>query len=370
MQAALRWLTDHPTEWIVPAAVFAATVLAAGLARQLLLRTLGAWARRSASRPGQILVDALRAPTLIGIAILGVHLAIEFSHLPKSVTRAVPTVMEALWIILLTTVCMRIARDMVRHYGGQIPGALPVTSLTQNLAQLAVLTLGLVPLLRLMGVELAPMLTALGVGGLAVALALQDTLSNLFAGFHVALAGQVRLGDYIKLNTGEEGYVVDIGWRNATIRSLSNNLIIVPNAKLAQAIVTNFHLPERRMSSSMQVSASYDSDPDRVERVLLEVGLQGARDIPGMMKEPAPAVAFDPGFGESALVFTLNYQVAEFADQFGVRNELRKRILRRFKEEGIVIPFTTRTVKLEGPVAGKPLQGSGMPDPYRAEEQP
>jgi small-conductance mechanosensitive channel len=349
MQATLHWLTKDPAEWIRPAAVFVATVLVAGLARQLLLRALRAWATRSASKLGQILADALRAPTLIWIVILGVHLAIEFSHLPKSVTKAVPTVMEALWIILLTTVGMRIARDLVRHYGGQIPGALPVTSLTQNLAQLAVLTLGLLPLLRLFGVELAPMLTALGVGGLAVALALQDTLSNLFAGFHVALAGQVRLGDYIKLNTGEEGYVADIGWRSASIRSLTNNLIIVPNAKLAQAIVTNYHLPEKCMASSLQVGVSYDSDPDRIERVLLEVVTQGAREIPAMLAEPAPSVAFDPGFGESALSFTLNYQVAEFADQFNVRNELRRRVLRRLKEEGIVMPFTTRTVKLEGP---------------------
>jgi len=352
MQATLHWLAGHPREWIVPAAVFAATILAAGLARQLLLHALRAWSKRAGSRPGQMVADALRGPTLIGIAILGVHLAIEFSHLPKSVTRAVPTVMEALWIILLTMVCMRIARDLVRHYGGQIPGALPVTSLTQNLAQFAVLMLGLMPLLRLFGVELAPMLTALGVGGLAVALALQDTLSNLFAGFHVALAGQVRLRDYIKLNTGEEGYVADIGWRNTTIRSLGNNLIIVPNAKLSQAIVTNYHLPEKSMSSSLQVPVSYDSAPERIEQVLREVGTQGAREIPAMLSEPAPSVAFDPGFGESALVFTLNYQVAEFADQFGVRNELRKRVFRRFKEEGIVMPFTTRTVKLEGRGSG------------------
>jgi len=219
MQATLRWLTENPAAWIEPAAIFVATVLTAGLGRQLLLRALRAWAKRAESSAGAILAEALRVPTLLGIAILGVHLAIEFSHLPEPVTRIVPTVMAALWIVLLTTVCMRIARDLVRHYGGQIPGALPVTSLTQNLAQLAVLALGLVPLLRLLGVELAPMLTALGVGGLAVALALQDTLSNLFAGFHVAMAGHVRLGDYIKLNTGEEGYVTDIGWRSATMRA-------------------------------------------------------------------------------------------------------------------------------------------------------
>ena len=239
-----------------------------------------------------------------------------------------------LWILSLTMMGVRLAGNMVRYYGDQVPGALPVTTLTQTLAQLAVVVLGIVLLLSALDFRITPILTALGVGGLAVALALQDTLSNLFSGFYVAVARQVRLGDYIKLNTGEEGYVTDIGWRSTTMRALANNLIMVPNAKLAQAIVTNFHLPEKRMGSSVQVSVSYESDIDRVEAMLLEVVQRGVNEIPGMVAEPAPNVQFDPGFGDSGLGFTVNYQIAEFARQFGVRNELRRRILRRFGRRG------------------------------------
>jgi small-conductance mechanosensitive channel len=231
-----------------------------------------------------------------------------------------------------------------------VPGALPVTTLSESLAKVTVLILGLLLLLRnAFNLEVTPILTALGVGGLAVALALQDTLSNLFAGVYVAMAGQIRLGDYIKLNTGEEGYVTDIGWRATTMRALANNMILVPNNKLAQAIVTNYHLPARQMSASLQVGVSYAGDPDHIERVLLETARQGAGEIAGMLADPGPSVAFDPGFGESALLFTVNFQVAEFADQFSVRNELRKRLARRFREEGIEIPFPTRTVRWERP---------------------
>jgi small-conductance mechanosensitive channel len=350
MLGALSRLMANPQAWIEPSAVFAATVLVAWLARRLLLHALDAWATRAQSRPGMILVEALRVPTLIFIAILGVHFAIQASTLPKSVTTLGPKILEALWIIFFTVMCMRIARDLARHYGAKIPGALRVTSLTQNLAQAVVAILGILELLKdLFGVGVAPILTALGVGGLAVALALQDTLSNLFAGFYVAVAGQVRLGDYIKLNTGEEGYVADITWRSTIIRSLNNNLIIVPNTKLAQAIVTNYNLPEKPMSASLRVDVSYDSDPDQVERLLREVADRASHEIAGMLAEPAPSAAFDPGFGESALAFTLSFQVAEFASQFAVRNELRKRIFRRFREEGIAIPFPTRTVRLEAP---------------------
>jgi small-conductance mechanosensitive channel len=336
-------------ELIVPLAVFAVTLAAGYLVRRVLLRALRAWNARTETRPGRILTEALRGPMAIWILILAVHLAIESSDLPPRFTRWSPRVLGALLILSLTLMSMRLAGDLVRNYGAHIPGALPVTTLTQTLAQLAVVILGVLVLLNQLGFSVTPILTALGVGGLAVALALQDTLSNLFAGFYVAVARQVRLGDYIKLDSGPEGYVIDIGWRSTTIRALANNYIIVPNSKLAQSIVTNYHLPEKRMSSQVQVGVSYDADPGQVERVLLEIAAAGVREIPGMLAEPAPSVALDPGFGDSSLGFSLNYSVAEFANQFGVRNELRRRILLRFREERIEMPYPTRTVLLQQP---------------------
>ena len=186
-------------------------------------------------------------------------------------------------------------------------------------------------------------------GGLAVALALQDTLSNLFAGFYMSLAGQVRVGDYIKLSSGEEGYVTDISWRSTAVRALANNMIVVPNAKLAQAILTNYHLPEKRMSLLIPIGVSYDCDPDDIERILVEEALLGAKDIPGLLAEPAPFVRFIPGFGDFSLDFTLICQVAEFVDQYLAQHELRKRIFKRFRKEGIEIPFPIRTLHLKGP---------------------
>ena len=256
-------------------------------------------------------------------------------------------VLLILWILSLAIMASRLVGNLIRYFGTGIPGALPVTTLTQNLAQLGVTILALLVLLNLLGIPIAPILTALGVGGLAVALALQDTLSNLFAGFYVAVARQVRLNDYIKLNTGEEGYVTDITWRSTMIRTLGNNLIIIPNSKLAQAVVTNYYLPEKRLSIQVQVGVSFGSDKEKVERALRDdAGASGS--VPGMLNHPAPEVRFDPGFGISSLRYTVSCQVAEFADQFPVKHELRKRILRRLQEEGIEMPFPTRTVYVRG----------------------
>ena len=347
---AWNFLTRHPDLLFTPAIVFAVTLGVAWLLRRAVLASLRAWNKRSNSRAGSILAEALRGATIIWMFLLAAHMAIQSSDLPYIVVNTWgPNLAKALWAVSLTLMCMRVAGDIVRHFGSQIPGALPVTTLTQTLAQLAVLVLGILLTLSAFDLKITPYLTALGVGGLAVALALQDTLSNLFSGFYIAVSGQIRMGDYIKLNTGEEGYVTDITWRSTAIRALANNMIIVPNSKLSQAIVTNYHLPEKRMGASLTVSVPYGVDVDEIEQILLGAAVDGAREIPGMLADPAPSVTFDPGFGESSLTFTVGYQVAEFVNQFGVRDQLRKRIYKRLQAESVASPFPARSVYLHQP---------------------
>jgi len=330
----------------IPLAVLLLTLLAGWVARRLLFSALHRWGVKSASRVDLLITKTLSGPIMIWALILGLYFATQSSELPARVAGYVALSLGSLWIVSLTIMAVELTGSLVKFYGGRVAGDLPATSLTKNLAQLFVIIVGALILLRELNIDITPLLTALGVGGLAVALALQDTLSNLFGGFYVSIAGQVRLGDYIKINTGEEGYITDITWRSTSLRALNNTFIIVPNSKLAQAIVTNYNLPEKRMIFSIRVSAGYDSDADRVEQVLLEETTAAAGSVAGLLAEPAPSVRFLPGFGDSALEFTLNVQIGEFADQFPVQHELRKRILRRFRQEGIDMPFPTRTVHL------------------------
>ncbi len=345
----LRHFTGfHWEQLIVPLCVLAVTLAAGYAAKRITVRVLGGWAARSKGSAPQLVVKALAGPFMIWVLILAMHLAMQSSDMPDRVTHWIARFLLVLWVLSFTISLSRLAGDLIRYHGSGIPGALPVTTLTQTLAQLAVIIFGLLLLLNLLHISITPILTALGVGGLAVALALQDTLSNLFAGFYVAVARQVRPGDYIRLNTGEEGYVADIGWRNTTVRALANNLIIIPNSKLGQANVTNFHLPDKRVGVSIQIGVSCDSDPDQVERVLLDEARAAAQEIDGMLADPAPSVTLDPGFGDWSLNFTLGYSVREFGEQFRVRHELRKRILRRLRRENIEMPYPTRTVFVRG----------------------
>ena len=352
MQKIFDFVVLHWESLLFPVAVFLVVVVVGWSAQRVLIGVLRRWADRTTTQIDDMLVQSLRGPMMLWVLMLGLYLATQSSRLPAGAVSFVSKTLLVLWIASLTLAAAKLSSRMIRHYGSSIHGALPVATITQNLASMVVVTIGLLILLNTLGISITPILTALGVGGLAVALALQDTLSNLFAGFYMSLAGQVRVGDYIKLGTGEEGYVTDISWRSTAVRALANNMIVVPNAKLAQAIVTNYHLPEKRMSLLLPIGVSYDCDPDDIERILVEEALLGAKTIPGLLAEPAPFVRFIPGFGDFSLDFTLICQVSEFVDQYLAQHELRKCIFKRFRKEGIEIPFPIRTLQLKGPTDG------------------
>jgi small-conductance mechanosensitive channel len=334
---------------IVPAILVVATLLAGFVIRNILFHFLKRWQTRSSGHIASILMESLRGTIIIWALIFGIYFALESAsaHLPGRLEFYLSKSLFALWILSLTVMATRMAGALVKFYGRRIDGEMPATSLTKNLAQIATASIGVAILLRHLGISVTPLVTALGVGGLAVALALKDTLGNLFGGFYVTVAGQVRLGDYIKLNTGEEGYVVDISWRSTTLRTMNNSMVIVPNSKLAQAIVTNYNLPDKRMGISVQVGVSYDADPDQVERILIEVARQTASEVAGFAPDSTPSARLIPGFGDSALQFQLNVTIDEFAQQFVVQHELRKRILKRFREDKIEMPYPSRTLYLK-----------------------
>jgi small-conductance mechanosensitive channel len=346
MKAIRAYLIHNWQALLTPCAILIAVLFAGWLIRRFLFRALARWASKTKSNFDDLIVKAVRGPFMIWVLILAVHLAVQSSDLPARARQLIARLLLILWIISATALASKLSALLVRRYGGFT--ALPVTTLTQNIASLAVAAIGLLILLNSLGVSITPILTALGVGGLAVALALQDTLSNLFAGFYVSIAGQVRPGDYIQLDTGQEGYVTDITWRSTTLRGITNNIVVVPNSKLGQAIVTNYHLPDKRMALRLAIGVSYDSDPDVIERVLIEEATAAAGVVPGLLAQPAPIVRFMPGFGDSSLNFTLICQIGEFVDQYLVQHELRKRIFKRFRAEGIDIPFPIRTVYLKG----------------------
>jgi len=219
-------------------------------------------------------------------------------------------------------------------------------SIIKNLTQLVVLIIAGLIILQQLGISITPILTAFGIGGLAVALALQDTLGNLFSGLHILATRKIRPGDYIKLDSGEEGYVVDITWRNTVIRQLPNNLVIIPNTKLSSAIVVNYNMPEEELAVLIQVGVSYDSDLEKVEKITIEVGKEVMKEVNGGIPSFEPFIRYHT-FDDFSINFTVILRAKEFVDQYLIKHEFIKRLKKRYDKEGIEIPFPIRTIYMK-----------------------
>jgi len=314
--------------------------------RTIGFRILGRWAKKTETMVDDIIIQTFKLPSIYWSFAIGIYIWIEISDLPRKYEIFLT---KTIYVLVIFSITIAVANLLVRMFNYHVQKSnlpIPTTGLADGVLKGIVITIGILIILTALKISITPIITALGIGGLAVALGLQDTLTNLFAGIQLLIEKSVRVGDFIKLESGQEGFVDDITWRTARIRMLSNNVVVIPNVKLAQSIVTNYSLPEKRMSLSMTVSVSYSSDPGKVEKVLVEEAKKAVGEVPGLLGEPEPFVRFIPGFGDSSLDFTLIYQVNEFTDQYLVQHELRKRIFERFRQEGIEIPFPHRTVYL------------------------
>ncbi|MEK7865683.1 MAG: mechanosensitive ion channel domain-containing protein [Planctomycetota bacterium] len=219
-----------------------------------------------------------------------------------------------------------------RAAGGDLQGP------ARTVVRIVFATLGILIILDALDVSITPILTGLGVGSVAVALALQDTLSNFFAGIYVSADKPIRVGDYVKLDTGDEGYVVEVSWRSTRLRTLGNNIVIVPNHKLGQCVITNFHLPEKVLRVPIPIMVSAEEDPARVEAVLIDEMGKAAEEVESMVADRPAQVRLGSASGPSLIEFTVLCWVREFADQYAVTHQLRKRILDRFHREEICAP--------------------------------
>lgn len=298
----------------------------------------------------QLVVTALRGTLFTWVLLIGLRGALLTLNLQPRLAGVLTTILEIAFVLSVTVAAARIAGGMVGVATRRTDSVLGTSSIFANLARAAILSLGLMIILQSVGVAITPLLTALGVGGLAVALALQDTLANIFAGLHIIASRHVQVGDFVRLGTGEEGYITDITWRNTTVRMLANNTVVVPNAKLAGMNLINFYRPAQELAVLVEVGVSYDSDLDRVEEVTVDVARDLLQTVPGGVPEFDPFIRFHT-FGEFRIGFTVILRAREFADQHVIKHEFVKRLHRRYTREQIRIPFPSHAVYLERPEA-------------------
>lgn len=339
-------------EYAYAAAIVLAALVLSRVAKLLLDRVAARAARLTKTTLDDEIIAALKRPVPLVVIVAGTYFALKQIAALRQYATAVNQLYNVVLILIAASIASNIFQIVLAWYlRGVAPKAQTAADkqfmpIIRTLSFIFIYGAALIIILGQLGQEIGPLVAGLGVAGLAVALALQDTLANFFAGFYILADKPIKAGDFVQLAEGQEGYVQEIGWRSTKIRTLTSNFIIIPNAKLAQSIITNYSLPAEKTGVVIPVSVAYSSDVEKVERVLLDAARKTAASSPVAAKDFVPLVRF-ARLGESSLDFNVILQAEHFTKQYELATQFRKEVLRRFKKERIEIPFPVRTVYLK-----------------------
>ena len=266
-------------------------------------------------------------------------------------------------IFIATFTFSHLSDRMIKWYLGNVAGKTATTlddtllPIFRRVLPITVYAIGTLIAIDNLGVSISPILAGLGIGGLAVALAVQPTLSNFFAGTYVVTEGELKAGDFIELDGGPSGYVESVGWRSTKIRSRFNNLVIIPNSRMAESIVTNYFSPTPAMNVIVTCGVSYESDLEQVENIALEEAAALVKESTHSIKDMDPFFGFS-NFGDSNIDFFIFLQAVDRNGTFILKSQLMKRIHSRFTAEGIEINYPVRKLVLADEVNFEEIIGS------------
>ena len=344
-------------EWAGPlsaALLFVGFLIASGVANVVMRVFLGRLARRTPGTLDEELLNVVRGPVVLFIVLSGLFLALLILTNLDSPRYALiagfdDQIRRAWLVVVIAEVAYLLYHllDATMTWYIQSVAQTTETQLDDRLLPplkrimpLLVYSLGFLMALSVLNIPISPILAGLGIGGLAVALAVQPTLANFFAGTYVVTEGELNVGDYIELQGGPSGYVVEVGWRSTKIRSMYNNLVIIPNSQMANSIVTNYYSPEPSMNVLVYCGVSYDSDLEVVESVVKEEAQELVTESEHAV-DGEPWFGFDE-FGDSNISFWVFVQAKDRLGSFYLTSDLVKVIHSRLTAEGIEINYPVR----------------------------
>lgn len=334
LEQFMQNLTPYFERYSIPAAVVIAGLLIGILSEKIILRGLTKIAVKTKWKGDDMFFRSFRGIIFIWITCAGIYYAGLMLSMSGEEVILLKRILTLVVIATLTILASRASIALINIYSGRIKGIFASTSIFSNITKAVIFIIGGLIALQTLGITITPILGALGVGGLAVALALQDSLSNLFAGLHIIASSRIKPGDFIKLDNGEQGFIEDITWRNTNIRALSKYLIIIPNSKLASSMVLNYSQTSRELTVIAEVTVSYYNDLEKVEKVTVEVAEEVMKEVPGGVPEFKPHVRFNV-FADTNVKMNVMMRGKKFVDQYLLKHEFLKKLHTRYVKEDI-----------------------------------
>jgi len=329
--------------WFIPAIIVFIGIVLGMIFKQVIHTRLKKAALTSEWEGDDIILHAVESQIVLWFFWASLSLALRDVEIAEPFGLYVSNFLIIILMASITHAASKLIVGLLDIWSKKQGGGFPSTTMFTNFVWITVYSIGLLVILDALDISIAPMLTALGIGGLAVSLALKDTLTDVFAGLHILLSKKVQPGDFVSLDSGEMGYIQNITWRNTKMLERTNNIIHIPNTKLSNAIIKNYDSGDPSFSVKIPVGVGYDSDLDVVERVVMEVANDLHQNMDEMNKQSTPSFKFR-GFGQSSIDFMVYFRGNKYGDQNPIIHAFVKKLHKRFNEEGIEIPFPMRTV--------------------------
>ncbi len=289
------------------------------------------------------IIDLIHRPVFFSVIAIGAVHSISFLDASEKfifyANGSLFSLLTALWCICAIKISNLVIKSSVRKVTDTTGLSREISPLVANLWTVLLIIASIMFVLSIWEVDITPLLASAGIVGVAVALAAKDTLSNFFGSISIFIDKPYKIGDYIVLDMGERGEVVDIGIRSTRIKTRDDILISIPNSIIANTKIINESAPVPNFRIRVPVSVSYGSNIDQVEKILLDIAIQNDN----IQNEPEPRVRFRT-FGDSGLHYELLCWTREPAIRGKTIHELNRTIYLKFNEADIIIPFPHRTV--------------------------
>jgi len=340
-------------EACIAAAIFLGGIILARIAAAILRRVVHHYTRASETQLDDDVIAAVRFPLLTFIVVEGAFIALRTLSVLDAHRSTVENVWVSISLVLAVMLAQRLLSALLSWYGATI--ALRTESdwdekslpMIRRVLNFTIVTVGALVILDQLGVSISPLLGGLGIGGIAVALALQPLLSNVFASSYMLSDASVRVGDFIEIAGGPSGWIEDIGFRATRIRTFDNNIILIPNSTLAESTVTNFDAAGAPVDAAITCGVAYEEDLERVEAICTEVLNNIIEEMDEAVGGRAPVFRYQ-SFGDSNIDFLLKVRANTRRDVGLVKHEMVKRIHARLTAEGITINYPARRLILAG----------------------
>ncbi len=331
--------------------LFVGIILTLLFAEWALFRSLKNWSQRHQSDWYNSAIKPLKYPCTLFILSIAVGSIPLFFKIPFTFSKIATPLSRLLIILGLCVFAQKVLMKFYEKFLFRHKIFKTYAQMGSLAIKVTVYGILLLVFLDMVGISVTPLIASLGIGSIAVAFALKETLSNLFSGLYLIVDQPIRVGDYIRIESGEEGYVETIGWRSTHIRMLQNNVVIVPNERLTSKIITNYDLLDHELAVLVSLGVAYESDLEKVEKITVEVAREIMQTTPGGVPSFEPFIRYDT-FGDFSIRFTVILRGKEFVDQYLIKHEFVKKLHRRYHKEGIVIPTLLNPLYL----SGSPLQ--------------